>query len=149
MGLLCSPARLWDPAYVLCPGWRGRPCHRKCSRRGPPNLALHLDRPPSSDTWMKGEIKHPLDYGETVELNRSTIHCCGGGLLYLRIQLVVSSNSLGVRMFVSDATEAAQYALLWEDKTGTRWYTSTKRDVAEQEVCFSYTYMLSPKALYF
>ena len=32
--------------------------------------------------------------------------------LYLRIQLVVSSNSFGVRMFVSDATEAAQYALL-------------------------------------
>lgn len=36
----------------------------------------------------------------------------GGGELYLRIQAGVSSNSLGVRMFVSDATEAAQYALL-------------------------------------
>lgn len=37
--------------------------------------------------------------------------------LYLRIQLVVFSNSLGVMMFVSDATEAAQYALLGQDKS--------------------------------
>lgn len=36
----------------------------------------------------------------------------GDGELYLRIQLVVFSNSLGLRIFVSDATEAAQYALL-------------------------------------
>ena len=36
--------------------------------------------------------------------------------MYLRIQLVVSSNSLGVMMFVSDATEAAQYALLKTEK---------------------------------
>lgn len=36
--------------------------------------------------------------------------------MYLRIQFVVFSNSLGVRMYVSDATEAAQYALL-EKKT--------------------------------
>lgn len=46
-----SPARLWDPAYVLSPGWRGRLCHRKCSHRGPPNLAPRSDRPPSSDSW--------------------------------------------------------------------------------------------------
>lgn len=32
--------------------------------------------------------------------------------VYLRIQFVVFSNSFGVRMYVSDATEAAQYALL-------------------------------------
>lgn len=31
---------------------------------------------------------------------------------YLRIQFVVFSNSFGVRTYVSDATEAAQYALL-------------------------------------
>lgn len=31
---------------------------------------------------------------------------------YLRIQLCVPSNSLGVRMLVREATEAAQYALL-------------------------------------
>lgn len=45
--------------------------------------------------------------------------CCGR-LLYLRIQLVVFSNSLGVRMFVSDATEAAQYALLKKQKKQIR-----------------------------
>lgn len=32
--------------------------------------------------------------------------------MYLRIQFVVFSNSLGVRMYVREATEAAQYALL-------------------------------------
>lgn len=48
-----------------------------------------------------------------------------GGVLYLRIQLVVPSNSLGVRMFVRDATEAAQYALLKKRKN---------TDVGEQEV---------------
>lgn len=31
-----------------------------------------------------------------------------GGVAYLRIQFVVFSNSLGVRMYVSDATDAAQ-----------------------------------------
>lgn len=46
----CSPARLWGPAYVLCPGSQVRLCHRKCSLRGLPNPARHLDRPPSSDT---------------------------------------------------------------------------------------------------
>lgn len=36
---------------------------------------------------------------------------------YLRIQLCVPSNSVGVMMFVRDATDAAQYALLRESKT--------------------------------
>lgn len=39
---------------------------------------------------------------------------------YLRIQLVVFSNSLDVRMFVRDATEAAQYALLQKNKQKTK-----------------------------
>lgn len=42
---------LWGPAFVPCPGWRGRPCHRKCSHRGPPGLALRWDHPPNSDNW--------------------------------------------------------------------------------------------------
>lgn len=41
-------------------------------------------------------------------------------LQYLRIQLVVFSNSLAVRIFVSDATEAAQYALLQTNKQCTK-----------------------------
>lgn len=39
---------------------------------------------------------------------------------YLRIQLGVPSNSAGVMMFVSEATEAAQYALLHDRKTTAR-----------------------------
>lgn len=46
----------------------------------------------------------------------SSIKGCGDEL-YLRIQFVVFSKSLGVMMFVSDATEAAQYALLKKEKT--------------------------------
>lgn len=48
-----SPAGLWDPACVLCPGWRGQLCHRMCSPRGPPNPALRWDHPPSSDNWRQ------------------------------------------------------------------------------------------------
>ena len=104
-----SLARLWDPAYVLYPGWRGRPCHRKCNHRVPPNLELHSDRPPSSDTCsQKKQSQNMPSNLEILQQKMALIKSRCFLQQYLRIQLVVSSNSLGVMMFVSDATEAAQ-----------------------------------------
>lgn len=44
-----SLVKLWDPASLLCPGWRARRYHRTYNHHEPPNLGLHSDHPPSSD----------------------------------------------------------------------------------------------------
>lgn len=76
------------------------------------------DRGNRNTPWFMEKWRH-----QTV-FNNSIIDRCGGGL-YLRIQLVVSSNSFGVRMFVSDATEAAQYALLRKRKKHRRGWAGS------------------------
>lgn len=137
-----SPAGLWDPACVLCPGWRGQLCHRKCSHRGPPNLALRLDHPPSSDNWRqtKNTLKHSLVYREmeaqTVfddSITDAAVVGCTWGSSWSCPQTV--------------SVRGCSWEML-QKLHNMRSYKRNNRDVGEQEV-YSYTYTLFSKALYF